>query len=211
MMIGLSLISNSFVFQFLKGTSVGVPFLYNIFMNKSEIRIIQRSIRKSLPIDILSNKIIDNLIALPEFVRAKNIFTYISFGSEINTFRILNFSAKNIFVPKMIENSMIMVRYDKHSLIKNKYGIWEPKNVTPSFPSNDDIIIIPALACDTSFNRLGYGGGYYDKYLKNTNGVRVVLIPSKLLVTKLPVDIYDQKVDIIVAENKILKNTNSVH
>ncbi|MDO5304827.1 MAG: 5-formyltetrahydrofolate cyclo-ligase [bacterium] len=64
-------------------------------MNKFELRKIQKNIRKSLNIKELSEKILDKLFALPEFVSAENIFTYISFGSEINTYRILNLKSKN--------------------------------------------------------------------------------------------------------------------
>lgn len=174
-------------------------------MNKFELRKIQKNIRKSLNIKELSEKILDKLFALPEFVSAENIFTYISFGSEINTYRILNLKSKNIFVPKIIDNSMIMVKYDENHLVENKYGILEPLSNVQTLPTENDVIIVPALACDENFNRLGYGGGYYDKYLKNTNSVKIVLLPDRLFLNEIPADIYDQKVDIIITEGKIIK------
>lgn len=174
-------------------------------MNKSELRKIQKNIRNSLNINELSEKISDKLFALPEFISAKNIFTYISFGSEINTSQILNLKSKNIFVPKIIDNSMIMVKYDENHLVENKYGILEPLSNAQTLPTENDVIIVPALACDENFNRLGYGGGFYDKYLKNTNSVKIVLLPDKLFLNEIPSDIYDQKPDIIITESRIIR------
>lgn len=179
--------------------------MYNISMIKTELRKKQKNIRNSLNIDFLSEKIINNLFSIQEFVSAKNVFTYISFGSEINTSRILKLTTKNIFVPKIIKDTMIMVKYDKNYLTKNKYGILEPINNIKILPAKNDVIIVPALACDKDFNRLGYGGGYYDRYLKNTNSVNIVLLPNDLLVEQVPNNIHDQKVDIIITENEIFK------
>lgn len=174
-------------------------------MNKTELRKIQKEKRSNLNIDYLSDIIIDNLFTLHEFKSANNIFSYISFGEEVCTNRIFNLKNKKIFVPKINDKNMIMVEYDHKNLIKNKYGILEPFSNEEKISQKNDIIIVPALACDYSFNRLGYGGGFYDRFLKNTNSVKIVLLPQNLMINEIPVEEHDIKVDMIVTETSVYR------
>ena len=187
-------------------------FLYNKIMlnKKQELRKYCKSVRDSLDTDFLSKKIIENLFSLDEFQKTLNVFSYISFGKEVDTSRVLKLKDKNIFVPKLKNQEMIMCKYDEKNLEKNKYGILEPREEKIQKTQKNDVVIIPALAVDKSFNRLGYGGGYYDKYLYNTNSVFVVLVYSTFIFNQIPVEKFDIKCDYIVSEIGILKNTNSV-
>ena len=112
---------------------------------------------------------------------------------------------KKIFVPKIDGNDMFMTKYNQENLIKNKYGILEPAKCIPVTPTKNDIIIIPALACDLNFNRIGYGKGYYDKFLVKNKGIKILPIPSDLVSKDIPHDTNDVPVDIIITENSILK------
>lgn len=174
-------------------------------ITKSALRIIQKNKRKQLDVQNLSREIIQNLFEIKEFKAANSVFSYISFGSEINTNSILNISDKNIYVPKISNDNMLMCKYQPTELIPNKYGILEPKNCKEFFPQQNDIIIVPALAADKNFNRLGYGGGYYDKFLKNTNSIKIILLAEALFVPKIPIEKHDVSVDIIVTECTIYR------
>lgn len=174
-------------------------------MDKSELRKFFKTKRNSLDIDNLSEKIINNLFELDIFQHAQNICTYISFGNEINTQKILNLKNKNIYVPKIINDKIIMVKYTPNDLSPNKYNILEPNTNEIYIPQKEDVIIVPALSCDKNFNRLGYGGGFYDKYLKNTNSVKISLLPNALFSDNLPTEPHDEKVNIIITETNILK------
>lgn len=173
--------------------------------SKYEQRIIQKEKRKSLNMEKQSKEIINNLFTLQEFHQAKNIFTYIALKNEVSTNSILELIDKNIFVPKIHGQEIIMTKYTPLSLIKNKYGILEPEKITPTIPGEKDIIIIPALAVDKSFTRLGYGGGYYDRYLRDKKGIKIVLIPECLFLAELPVDEFDVCCDIVITEKKIIR------
>ncbi|MGN0013788.1 MAG: 5-formyltetrahydrofolate cyclo-ligase [Candidatus Gastranaerophilaceae bacterium] len=173
---------------------------------KEKIRLIHKEKRKMLNMKELSEKIVNKFFSLSEFQSTKNIFTYIPLRNEVNTNSILQLKNKNIFVPKIIGREIIMTKFTPLNLTKNKYGILEPENAVPVLPKKNDIIIIPALAADNNFNRLGYGGGYYDRYLRNKEGITIVFIPQVLLISKLPEDIYDVPVDIIITETTICKN-----
>jgi len=164
-----------------------------------------KTLWKNLNIKDLSKQIMNNLFSLDVFKNAESIFCYISFKNEIDTSQILDCEKKKIYVPKIDDNNMYMTEYMPQSLVKNKFGILEPKICNPVIPSKNDIIIVPALACDLNFFRIGYGKGYYDKYLKDKKVVKIIPLPSILIADNIPHDINDIPVDIIVTENSILK------
>lgn len=85
-----------------------------------------------------------------------------------------------------------------------KFGIMEPKaGCEVLMPEQIDLIILPCLSCDRKGNRLGYGGGYYDRYLERCNGVRVVICREKLMLDEIPSETFDQKGDFLVTEKGI--------
>ena len=126
---------------------------------------------------ILKNKLIYNLFINSDlYKKAKDIFIYVSFGSEVNTHEIIKkaiIDKKNIYVPKIDMKKKEMIAVKIHSLTElsvNNYGILEPINVDKDKIANDfDIIVMPGVAFDENGNRIGYGGGYYDKYLEKNN------------------------------------------
>ena len=172
-------------------------------IQKSELRKKCKKIRDGLETDLLSEIIIDNLFSLSQFKKTLNVFSYVSFGKEVSTERILALTDKNIFVPKIKNDNLIMCEYFGDNLVKNKFGILEPEFEHIAVPQKNDIIIIPALTADENFHRLGYGGGYYDKYLQNTIGVKIVLLYETLLVSSIPVEKHDVEFDILVTEKNV--------
>ena len=88
----------------------------------------------------------------------------------------------------------------------NKYGIPEPETHSKVYP---DILLIPIVAFDENLNRLGYGGGYYDRLItklsKKKRIIKIGLAFSFQEVDKVPVNIYDQKLDFIVTNKHIIK------
>ena len=88
----------------------------------------------------------------------------------------------------------------------NKYGIPEPVYTRIVFP---DILIIPLVAYDNNLNRLGYGGGFYDRYIDKIEKIKKVikigLAFSYQKVKTIPINQHDKKLDFIITEKKILK------
>ena len=86
-------------------------------------------------------------------------------------------------------------------LILNKYGIPEPISKFISYP---DILLVPLVAYDKHFNRIGYGGGFYDRYIKRLNKrkkiITVGLAYSFQKVKKIPINNYDIKLDYVITE-----------
>ncbi|MDA9042835.1 5-formyltetrahydrofolate cyclo-ligase, partial [Candidatus Pelagibacter sp.] len=88
----------------------------------------------------------------------------------------------------------------------NKYGIPEPESKNIVYP---DVLLIPLLAFDKNLNRLGYGGGYYDRLIeklsKRKNIIKIGLAFSVQEIDKVPINMYDQKLDYIVTNKHIIK------
>ena len=91
----------------------------------------------------------------------------------------------------------------KDPLVINKYGIPEPISNKVKYP---DILLVPLVAYDKNLNRIGYGGGFYDRYIKkikkNKKIITIGLAYSFQKVKKIPVNEYDIKLDFIVTEKK---------
>jgi len=180
--------------------------------------VLKKNLRKKIlkirkKIDPNSNKInfikIFNLIKRQKKIK-KNIGGYFPVNNEIDDLEILKkFEEKKykICLP-VVKNNFDMDFYNfsfNQPLIINRYGIPEPKKTNIVYP---DIILIPMVAFDKNLNRLGYGGGYYDriieKLMKKKNFLKIGLAFSKQKINNLPVSKYDKKMDYVVTEKYIL-------
>lgn len=154
----------------------------------------------------ISDKICTHLNEI--FENAKNIMLFYPFGSELNILKTMEYNKdKNFYLPKCIGKELVAVPYKTGDrLILNKYNIKEPDTKPISDIAILDIIVTPALCADLNFNRLGYGGGYYDKFFANKKlkAQKIVVIPDEMLVEKLPCEDYDVKCDKIITESKVL-------
>lgn len=174
-------------------------------MNKQEIREFAKEFRKKIDSEKKSKQIHNNLFLLKEWQNAKNIFCYYSIGKEVETHNLLKIQEKNWYLPRIEGNELLICPYKNSHLKENKYKIPEP--TTKAVENNKiDLIIIPALAADKRGYRIGYGGGYYDRFLsKCKNQTRIILIYSELIFESIEKEVFDEKCDIIVTENEIHK------
>lgn len=186
--------------------------------NKSEIRseMINKRLNISKEIKVrLDENIYINVCNSTIFKRAKNIFIYVSLDYEVDTKEIINkaFSlGKNVSVPKVISKSKGMVAVTIKSLSQlslGKYNILEPYTDNNIANANDfDLIIVPGLAFDKKGGRLGYGGGFYDRYLKTCSSTCniIALAYSFQIIDQVPMDINDAKINNIITEKENLVN-----
>ena len=84
---------------------------------------------------------------------------------------------------------------------KGKLGVMEP--IGNIYLGNIDLIIVPGISFDKELNRLGFGKGYYDKFLSENNIFKVGICFEKQIVSKLPVDSYDVKMDLVITDKSI--------
>ncbi|WP_300382430.1 5-formyltetrahydrofolate cyclo-ligase [Clostridium sp.] len=167
--------------------------------------------------DVKDNLILNNLYKSDSYKSSKNIFVYVNFRDEINTIKLIEralLDNKNIYVPKVYNStkSMKAIFIDSlDNLERNKMGILEPKEDTLVIDKNDiDLIIVPGAVFDKTFNRIGYGGGYYDKYLEEIKekSNKVALAYDFQIIDKIEAEIHDIKMDYIITEKRILVNSN---
>jgi len=150
---------------------------------------------------------IDNkVISLEAYQNAKVVFCYVGTKEEINTNPILEDilkSSKRLGVPKCISYGVIEV-YEITSLDElqpGAYGILEPiEGCRLIEPKEIEFAVIPCLSCSKDGKRLGYGGGFYDRYLPKLSCKKAVLCRSALLEEDIPVDEFDIRIEIVVTD-----------
>ena len=143
----------------------------------------------------------------------KDILIYFSKKNEIDTTGIIQFAfdfGYRVYIPKVENQSMTfyeITSFDDVTL--GKYNIMEPtSNITPSDIDNT-ICITPGIAYDKNHNRLGYGGGFYDRFLANYHGKTIGLCYDELLEDSIPTEETDIPVDMIITNKKILMKESS--
>ncbi len=158
----------------------------------------------------LSDRITDKLFKTKEYNEADEIFTYIGVKNEVETYNIVGKALKDkkrIAVPKVFDNTTMEFYYinSLEELQKARFGLLEPSEMAKqALPNDKTLFIVPGVAFDTSGNRIGFGAGYYDTYLKNNNhGIMIGIAYDFQIVDKLPRDDFDVPVDIVITEANI--------
>ena len=180
-------------------------------MNKSKIRSKIINLRKhnfNKNFKINSDKFFS---FLKTKTNLKKIGGYYQSNYEINDLEILNLLDKKnyqVSLPKIKKNNqMNFFKWSNDEPLKiNKFGIPEPISKKIIYP---DILLIPLVAYDDNLNRLGYGGGFYDRYIKKIEEIKKIikigLAFSYQKVKEIPMDQYDKKLNFIITEKEILK------
>lgn len=142
------------------------------------------------------------------YLEAQEVLCYVSTKDEIDTRGIISDALRNgkkVFVPKCTDQKGVMLFYRIDSfddLKEGRYGIFEPVNISADNEwrqtDKKSVCVVPALCCDRFGNRLGYGGGYYDRFLHNFNGKTICLCYSVFSNVDLPVEEYDIPCDIVI-------------
>ena len=146
-----------------------------------------------------------------EEITKKIIGGYYPVNFEVDDLELLKkFEKKNFNISLPVIKKKFQMDFYRWSFFDplkiNKYGIPEPKNKNIVYP---DIILVPLVAFDENLNRLGYGGGYYDRLIKKLSQkkkiIKIGLALSVQKIYKVPIDIHDQKLDYIVTNKYIVK------
>ena len=144
-------------------------------------------------------------------IKGKIVGGYYPYNNEIDCIQILKKLEKKNYIislPKIKKNSqMDFIQWSSNDpLVINKFGIPEPSNDKIKFP---DILLVPLLSFDAKLNRVGYGGGFYDRYVhrikRKKKPLLVGLAYSFQKVKKIPINKYDKKLDFVVTERKIIE------
>ena len=165
--------------------------------SKTDLRIYAKELRKSLDIQLLSENFINEIRQLDIYIKANNVMIFYPKKYEIDLRTLLS-DDKNFFLPKVSGENLLVCPYTGY-LEKSIYNIMEPCTA-PVSKDILDLVIVPALMADRRGFRLGYGGGFYDRFLKDCKAKTVCLLPKELCIELLPMDKYDVKIDIILTK-----------
>lgn len=152
------------------------------------------------------DKIIKKLVDSKIYKDSKNIFCYVGKYPEINTSKFIQKAIKDgktVSVPYCInKEEMLSLKINSIDELKQgKFGILEPDKNSEEMKKVDvDLVIVPCCTADKYGNRLGFGRGYYDRYLEDTSASKVLLIRKKQMVEQVPMEEHDKKIDYIIYE-----------
>jgi 5-formyltetrahydrofolate cyclo-ligase len=179
---------------------------------KSSLRKLLLGKRDSLSadfIDIASKKIQKNLKKVQDYQAAKTIAAYYSIGSEVKTHGILQdilSDGKILALPRVEGERLIFCSVSRfEDLEKGEFGIMEPKQNCAQI-SEFDAILVPAIAMTKSGQRLGYGRGYYDRFLAYRKSTTIALTYSKFVVKNIPHSKDDVTIQWIVTEDEVIRS-----
>lgn len=177
--------------------------------DKRKIRKKMLAMRKQLKqkeITSASEAVSMRIMELDEYKNAQSIFCYLAYKNEVSLSALIDNALsldKKVYVPVIHEGRMLPALYSME-LEEGPFGIMEPKD--KQFLEGDiDLIIVPATACDELGGRLGFGGGYYDRYLAGKESCKLAAIYDFQLVDELPLMPYDILMDIVVYPSGIIQ------
>ena len=164
---------------------------------KSLLRTWAKQVRKNLK---NNSALVEKLMHSEVYKDAQNIMLFYPMKDEVNLLPILEDSTKNFYLPKVDNQSLLCCPYcSGDELTTSCFNTKEPIS-HPINPDKLDLIIVPALAIDNNNYRLGYGGGFYDRFLQNKSATTLVCIQKELVVATIYPEEFDIPVDIVITD-----------
>lgn len=177
---------------------------------KKALRTALRRKRREIPENMrkpLDEAVFRNVTQSRWFLEADTLLLYISCGGEADTIRIIEEAlrlGKHVAVPKCGENGRMdfFLISSMKELAEGAYGIPEPTGTERPEITDKTVCIVPAVAFTSSGERLGQGGGYYDRFLELYPKMRTIgICYSCMLLPELPCEVHDRRVEMVITEN----------
>lgn len=176
---------------------------------RKEYRILRRAVENR---ESKEEFITASLISSELFRNADCVFLYCSFDGETSTEGIseeAEFLGIKTAYPYCVDKDGTMEFYIslRKDLIKGMYGIYEPdrENCEKAASSENSLCIVPGVAFGRNGERLGFGKGYYDRFLEDFKGKTVGLSFEECLSASIPMETHDKKIDYLITDKKIYK------
>lgn len=152
-----------------------------------------------------SNLVCDHLESLSLFQKSRTILAYFSFKQELDLCSLFNKGDRNWGFPRCVGSSLHWHFWrPQDKLLLNSYGIKEPlPQAATIYPVTVDLILVPAVAVDRFGYRLGYGGGFYDRFLGSpelVNKPTIGVVFNQHCLPQLPVEPWDRQLNYICTE-----------
>ncbi len=162
---------------------------------------------------VLDDRITQKLLATSEYAEATTVLTYVSVSSEVSTRMFIECAlrdGKTVAVPRCLPGHCLefVAIASLEQLVAAPFNLLEPVKELPAVTEDqldDSICIVPALLVDTKGYRLGYGAGFYDRFLSTYSGKKICLAyQQNLSKTMLPHTEFDVPVDMVITESDVL-------
>lgn len=184
-------------------------------MDKPALRRWAKERRSQLDLPALSAILRERLTALPEWRTARRTLLYVPLPGEVDLLPLTQDSTRRWHLPRCAPGRRLAIHPfvpGESSLIAGPFGLLEPDPaVGETDPQTLDLVVVPALSLSENGARLGYGAGYYDRFLPHLSPrcVRVGALPDALLRPELPSDPWDIPLDCVVTETRCFRRERS--
>jgi 5-formyltetrahydrofolate cyclo-ligase len=158
-----------------------------------------------------SSAITERVLALPEVDDARTIMLFWSFGSEVDTSQMIErlvAEGRHVVLPRIESGEALPVTYRPGDPVSGTmFGAMEPSAGAIVDPERLDAVVTPGVAFDRAGNRVGYGGGFYDRLFRRTRpDIHTIAVAFAVqLVDAVPVGHQDRRVDIVVTEDEVIR------
>ena len=155
-----------------------------------------------------SEACVSKVLQFPELIEAKTVCVYMPTGNEIDTTEIIRYckeNGKRLAAPRVNGDTMEFYYFtDETDMEQGAYDIWEPTG-TEAVEDEESLVIMPGVAFDLSCNRIGYGKGYYDRYLSaHPRMKKVALAYDFQIVGRIKREVHDVRPDVVVTESRVI-------
>ena len=193
-----------------KSAKAGGDFLNEVAIRQKEVRKEALSKRDALAKEQVltsSAKIAEQIVKLPEFFNEQTVFAYSAFRNEVdlsNVIRMAQEHGKALLLPKTKDSDILFYEYGPDDrLVPGRFGVLEPEQDTPADPKNG-LMLVPGVAFSKEGYRIGFGKGYYDRYLADRQMIITAGVCYEFqLSDHFPVKNSDIPMDMIITEEQI--------
>lgn len=169
------------------------------FTIKKDLRIWAKRLRKNID---CSDILVKNLMQTEEYKNARHIMIFYPKQDEVNLLSLLEDESKIFYLPKINKDKLLCCQYSKgEELCNSCFGTCEPLT-NECHKEKIDLVIVPALCCDKNNYRLGYGGGFYDRFLEKFFGTTICCLPNIFIVDTIFPEKHDKKIDLIITDSQ---------
>ena len=181
---------------------------------KNQLRQKIKQLRREMPAHEIfhkSHRASQIFLSTDIYKNARQIMLYSRLGNETDTSEIINAAfadGKRLVFPVTERTTGIITPFyaDKNTVFeKGNFSVSEPVGTQVADTSKTDVIIVPGIAFDKSGNRIGYGKGCYDKFLKTSNAIKIGFCYDFQICDYIPCDKHDIKMDFLITENEIIE------
>jgi len=185
---------------------------------KSALRQECRSLRRGLSEEEIAAEgegILERLLGIEEFAAAGLIHTYVSSKeNEVDTHGLIRASldrGKRVAIPVVVQGTRLLRHAEierLEGLVADAWGLLEPRIDHAAWVEDTeeiDLVVVPGLIFDRRGGRLGFGGGFYDRFLEYTRAFRVGLVYDCLLLDEVPMEAHDVRVDVVITGTGIYR------